>query len=174
MARPALEKGVRGEPVPEFEITDSELMEPRACFVTLKLKKSGQLRGCMGSFDPEGPLFGEVTRLVLAAALEDPRFPPVQPGELDEIQIEISVLRPPERIRSAQEIELGRHGIIVQQGRRHGAFLPEVAKEMGWGAEEFVRQCALEKAGLPEPALAEAELYRFETEKIREGEIQEI
>lgn len=169
MAQIILETFVRGESPPHFEPPDPALRDLRSCFVTLR--RGGELRGCLGSFQPEGVLYEEVIRMTRAAAREDPRFPSVLPEELPEIQIEISVLSPLEEIHSPQEVQIGRHGVLIQQGSARGAFLPEVAEEMQWSADEFVRRCALEKAGLPESALREARLYRFTTEKIKKGEI---
>ncbi len=103
-----------------------------------------------------------------AAAFEDPRFSPVSASELDQVEIEISILSPLEKIRSSDEIEVGRHGIFLEWGNRTGAFLPEVAAEMGWEAEEFVRRCAQEKAHLAEALWPEMTISRFTTEKIKE------
>lgn len=167
MARETLEKFVTTGKRPLFlRPEDPGLLEPASCFVTLR--KRGKLRGCVGSFKGTEPLFEEVAKMTELAASQDFRFRAVQVGELDEIRIEISVIQPLEKISSADEIEVGRHGIYVKWKDQSGAFLPEVASEMHWTAQEFVKACLTEKAGIPERAWPKVELYRFTTEKIAE------
>ncbi|MBI4115700.1 MAG: AmmeMemoRadiSam system protein A [Candidatus Omnitrophica bacterium] len=165
IAKGTLESYVKKKEVSSFKVTDPSLLEPRACFVTLK--KGGELRGCIGLLSPQRPLFEEVIRMTCAAASEDFRFSPVQPEELSDIEIEISVLSVLEKIHSANEIEIGQHGIVVKRGDRSGTFLPEVAVQMGWNAQEFVEMCAQEKAHLGEGFGKDIELFRFTTEKIK-------
>ena len=166
IARQTLELFVKtGNPL-SLWIEDPLLNEPRACFVTLRKKES--LRGCIGSLRTTRPLYEEVVKKTMAVASEDFRFSPVRPDELGDIKIEISVLSPLERIHSSNEIEVGRHGIYLEWKNRSGTFLPEVAPEMGWQAEEFIKACGREKMNLPEKAWPEVALYRFTTEKIKE------
>jgi hypothetical protein len=113
-------------------------------FVTLQ--RRGQLRGCIGEINSEDSLIKVITRCTRAATLEDPRFRPVRPDELAEINIEISVLSPP-RESKAEEIEAGKHGLIVSRGYRRGVLLPQVAMGRGWGAERFLEEACV-KAGL--------------------------
>jgi AmmeMemoRadiSam system protein A len=133
-------------------------------FVTIKHR--GQLRGCLGTLQCAGGLAVEVARCAADAASEDPRFPPVSPDELPEVSLEVSVLGPLAPIDPFDEsaIAIGRHGLVVEQGRRRGLLLPQVATEWGWTAEQFLRQtCA--KAGLPPDAWREgARVYRFAAE----------
>lgn len=117
-------------------------------FVTLE--RRGQLRGCIGEINSKEPLIKVITRCARAAALEDPRFRPVRPDELSEIKIEISVLSPPRESR-AEEIEPGKHGLIVSRGYRRGVLLPQVAMERGWEAERFLEEVCV-KAGLERQA----------------------
>lgn len=166
MARTALEACTRQQPMPFIQTTDPDLLKPSGCFVTLR--KRGRLRGCVGTLKSERPLFEEVARMTKTAAVQDFRFCPVESEELPHIEIEISILSPLERIHSWEEIEAGRHGIYLMWRNKSGAFLPEVATEMNWTAEELVKKCAYEKAGIPESAWSETELYRFTTEKISE------
>lgn len=166
IARKALEEHVKHRKTFSCQPQDSALTEPGTCFVTLR--KKGELRGCVGVLKVRRPLFEEVISMIRASASEDPRFAPVSSKELGEVEIEISVLSPLEQIQSLKEIEVGKHGILIDWKGRSGAFLPEVAVEMGWSAEEFVKACALEKAYLPEPVLSEALIYRFTTQKIKE------
>lgn len=166
MSRVTLESCVKQKPVPSFHPSDPELLRTSGCFITLR--KKGALRGCVGAVKGEGPLFEEVVRLTKAAALQDFRFKPVQPEELQEIRIEISILSSLERIHSWDQIEVGKHGIYLYCQNRNGVFLPEVAAEMNWTAEEFVRRCAVEKANIPESDWQTAEFYRFTAEKVKE------
>jgi AmmeMemoRadiSam system protein A len=171
IARETLENFVRTGKLPGVRPEDPALWEPRPCFVTLR--KGGKLRGCVGRLGTEKPLFEEVVQMTKAAASEDFRFPPLLAGELREVEIQISALSPLERIRSSGEIEVGRHGVYLQWKDRNGAFLPEVAGEMGWTADEFVKACGREKAYLPEEAWPEVTLYRFTTERIKEEQRSE-
>lgn len=119
-------------------------------FVTLR--KFGHLRGCMGTLDEALPLAEAVRQAAVSAALHDPRFPPVGPGELPDLKIEVSILSRPHRMESLDELELGRHGIIVRRGGRRGLFLPQVATEFGFDKQTFLSRCCSEKAGLPPDA----------------------
>ena len=120
--------------------------ETRGVFVTLH--RQGELRGCIGNFEPSQPLSKNIESMTLAAALEDNRFNPLTIDELSEIDIEISVLSPMRKIFSADEIELGKHGVYFKQGKRSGVFLPQVAEETGWDKETFLNALCVEKAGL--------------------------
>lgn len=166
IARNTLEQFVKTGKLFSEEPDDPTLWEQHACFVTLKKKE--ELRGCVGTLKGDQPLFEEVIRMTKAAASEDSRFPCLKPEELSEVKIEISVLSLLERIHSADEIEVSRHGIFLQWKHHSGAFLPEVAPQMGWTSEEFVKACGREKALLPEEAWPEVHLYRFTAEKIKE------
>lgn len=142
----------------------AEICVKRGCFVTLR-GPGGGLRGCVGTFDETRPLFENVARMAQASAFEDARFAPLSEPEVDPIKIEISVLGPREKINSAEEIEIGRHGVWIECGPKGGTFLPEVAIEQRWSAEEFVAYCAREKAGLSQDELSHASLFRYEVEK---------
>lgn len=119
-------------------------------FVTLH--KFASLRGCMGTLDAAMPLAEAVRHAALCAALQDPRFPPVGPDELDELEIEVSILSAPWPMRSLDDLVLGRHGVVVQRGLRRGLFLPQVATEHHLDKEAFLSRCCSEKAGLPPSA----------------------
>jgi len=96
------------------------------------------------------PLFKVVQECAVAAATEDPRFPPVSPGELPSLRVEVSVLTPLAPILP-EEVEIGRHGLMVSQGGRRGLLLPQVPVEWGWDRETFLDQACV-KAGLPPSA----------------------
>jgi hypothetical protein len=127
---------------------DAPCVEWGGAFVTLQ--RRGQLRGCIGEINSREPLVKVIARCARAAALEDPRFRPVRPDELSEIKIEISVLSPP-RESKAEEIEPGKHGLIVSRGYRRGVLLPQVAMERGWGGKRFLEEACV-KAGLERQA----------------------
>jgi AmmeMemoRadiSam system protein A len=144
IARAALEAKVRSTAEADLD-SSAPVGSHHGAFVTIS--RNGELRGCLGRLTPEPPLTALVRHLAQAVADSDPRFDAVRPGELDEISIEISVLTPTRAIVSVEEIEIGRHGLIVEQGARSGLLLPQVAVEHGWSLDEFVRHTCL-KAGL--------------------------
>jgi AmmeMemoRadiSam system protein B/AmmeMemoRadiSam system protein A len=147
IARATVESHVRGQKAPEFSPVSPALNKSLGAFVTLK--EYGQLRGCIGRFDPAGPLYGTVQQMAVAAATQDPRFRPVREQELGKLEYEISVLSPLRKIESADEIVLGKHGVQVSKGFHHGVFLPQVATETGWSKEAFLGELCSQKAGLP-------------------------
>ena len=132
------------------------------CGAFVSLHKHGRLRGCIGHFGEDTPLHTTVAAMARAAAFEDPRFQPVRREELDDIDIEISVLTPMRRIHSLDEFQLHRHGIYIRKGYRSGTFLPQVADEVNWTKEEFVGHCSQDKAGLGWDGWRDAELYVYE------------
>ena len=132
------------------------------CGAFVSLHKQGRLRGCIGHFGEDTALHEIVAEMARAAAFEDPRFMPVTKEELNDIDIEISVLTPMRRILSLDEFELHRHGIYIRRGYRSGTFLPQVADEVNWTKEEFVSHCAQDKAGIGWDGWRDAELYVYE------------
>lgn len=151
IARKTLESFVRTGKTPDISVDDPLLKNKEGAFVTLH--KQGALRGCIGSIIGDRPLHQTVRDMAVAAASEDPRFRPVTPDELKDIDIEISVLSVPRVIKSADEIVLGKHGVIVSRGfRNRGLFLPQVAVETGWSKEMFLSELCSQKAGLPPDA----------------------
>ncbi len=148
VARRALEGYVGAGKVPPEEGAQGKLAAAGAAFVTLT--KAGRLRGCIGYTEAVAPLFKVVQECAVAAATEDPRFPPVSPGELPSLRIEISVLTPLFPLRP-EEVEVGRHGLLVRQGRNAGLLLPQVPVEHEWDRETFLDQVCV-KAGLPPSA----------------------
>ena len=132
------------------------------CGAFVSLHKQGRLRGCIGHFGEDTPLHEIVAEMARAAAFEDPRFMPVTRDELNDLDIEISVLTPMRRIQSLDEFELHRHGIYIRKGYRSGTFLPQVADEVNWTKEEFVGHCSQDKAGLGWDGWRDAELYVYE------------
>jgi len=119
-------------------------------FVTLN--KDNQLRGCVGLIEPVKALRQGLVEMSCAAALQDTRFTPVSLDEMKNIEVEISILSPPKKIKSVDEIVLGKHGVIVKEGYNTGVFLPQVATETGWSKDEFLSELCQQKAGLPRDA----------------------
>lgn len=135
-----------------FNSTEQELQAKCGAFVTLKI--DGDLRGCIGFITSPRPLYETIIDVAIAAATEDPRFPPLQKNELDIINIEISVLSPLRKIDDIKEIEVGKHGLIISKGFHRGLLLPQVATENNWDKITFLRHTCL-KAGLPTNAWQE-------------------
>lgn len=165
VTRKVVEMAVRRQPISTFDSEDPLFNEPRGCFVTLH--NHGQLRGCIGQFQPSTSLL-KTLREMAVAATQDSRFSmnPLTPAELREIDIEISVLSPLEQTDDPLSLELGRHGIYIKQGYRSGCFLPQVATETGWNREEFLSNCCGGKAGLSPDAWkqSDTEVYLFTAE----------
>ena len=169
IARAALTDAVNGRPLPDEPVDDRELQGHQGAFVTLT--ERGQLRGCIGQFTAERPLYQVVRGMALAAALRDTRFRRVQPAELDDISIEISVLSPMRRITDPmKEVELGKHGIYIKRGYQTGTYLPQVATEHNMSKEEFLSSCTAHKAGLPADAWKDpdTEVYVYTAEVFNE------
>ena len=166
-AREALVAAVQGRAyAPTCD--DPRLEQPAAAFVTLR--KHGDLRGCIGVTEPRKPLIQTVAEMARAAGLEDFRFQPVEGREVPELTIEISILTPAERVKEVAEIEVGRHGLIIEQGRQRGLLLPQVPVEWGWDRETFLAQTCV-KAGLRKDSWRTgAEIYAFTAEVFGEEE----
>jgi len=114
----------------------------------VSLKKSGNLRGCIGHFEPDYPLYKIVQKMAVASATQDYRFERVSPNEMNQIDIEISVLTPMQKVSDVNKIRLGTDGIYICKGSRSGTFLPQVATDTGWNLEEFLGHCSRDKAGI--------------------------
>jgi uncharacterized protein len=140
--------------------------EHAGAFVTLHVRR--ELRGCIGYPGAERPLDEVVGQCAIAAATEDPRFPPLTRAEVPELDLEISVLTPIRPVADVSEIEVGRDGLVVQDGFRKGLLLPQVATEQGWNREAFLSHTCL-KAGLrPDAWRTGATVSRFQAEVFSE------
>ncbi len=170
IARSAISQRLQGKRYVPAESAYARLLERRGAFVTLH--KKGSLRGCIGRFQPDTPLCQTVSQMAQAAAFSDSRFPPLAPDELDEVEIEISVLSPLKEISSIDEIQLGKHGIWITKGIRSGCFLPQVATETGWSKQEFLEHCCRDKAFLPKDAYLDEDthIYTFTAQVFHEHE----
>ncbi len=163
IARESVTCAASGDAPPPLSSDAPELSAPGAAFVTLK--KSGRLRGCIGHILPTGPLGATVQSMARAAALNDPRFEPVRPGEVDRLHLEISVMGPLEPVDDLDAILVGRHGLYVQKGGASGLLLPQVPVDFGWDRETFLAQVC-QKAGLPAGAWRDEDtrFWSFEAE----------
>ena len=177
-ARASLAVALRtsGPVAPEADRPDAPVFrEPRGVFVTLKRHPSGELRGCIGYPLPHLPLAEAIARAAVAAATDDPRFPPVTEKEIDRLTIEVSVLTVPVPLAGTTpeamvaEVTIGRDGLIVEGRGTSGLLLPQVGPEQGWTSEELL-DGTCEKAGLPAGAWRDprVRVRRFEAEVFAE------
>lgn len=171
VARTTLDSTIRKGKVPDFRPLTERLGNYRGVFVTLN--EHGNLRGCIGYIEAIKPLYQAVSDMAVAASTQDYRFPPVDPKELKDIDIEITVLTPMQLCPDPEHtIVLGRDGIVVKRGNRQGVFLPQVATETGWDVETFLGQCCSQKAGLPSDAWKDkgTQVYTFRGQVFGENE----
>ena len=166
VAKDSVDAAVKGISVEIPKTEDPELQAHCGCFVTLK--NGEELRGCIGNFTSEKPLIELVHDMAAASATQDPRFfnDPITPKELDELDIEISVLSPLQKTNDPLSLRLGIDGIYIRQGYASGCFLPQVAAETGWSKQQFLSYCCSHKAGLPAEAWKDpkTEVYLFSAE----------
>ena len=172
IARESILQALKDKKPPRFNIKNNNLLEKRGVFITLT--NEGRLRGCIGHFDTDYPLYQIVTQMSIAAATQDYRFMynPITSDEMEDIEIKISILSPLKKIDSIDEIKIGQHGIWIRQGSRGGTYLPEVATEMGWNKIEFLEHCCAEKAGLsPDAWKNDAEIYIYSSQILSEKDL---
>ena len=170
LARKSIEQYLTSETLPLPRNLTPLMKTRRGAFVTLK--KHGELRGCIGSMVENLPLYNVVGKMALQAAFNDNRFHPLEIGELSQVELEISVLTPLAKINNADEIVLGRDGVVLKKGNKQAVFLPQVAKEQGWSKEQFLTQLCY-KAGLNATDWETATLYTFRAEVFSEKDFQE-
>jgi AmmeMemoRadiSam system protein B/AmmeMemoRadiSam system protein A len=172
IARKSIETYLKTGKKLEVSNDDPVLAKEMGAFVTLH--EHGELRGCIGNLVGTQPLYLTVRDMAIEAAVGDPRFPQVQLAELGDIEIEISVLSPMQRIDNPSQIQMGVHGVLVKRGFNSGVFLPQVATETGWSKEEFMSNLCAHKAGLSPDAWKDksTEIYIFTAEVFSEKEIQ--
>jgi len=168
IARRTLEEYLKTNKVLKIIPREKVLEKFLGAFVTLQ--KAGQLRGCIGLFEPEMPLYKVIQEMAIAAATEDGRFLPVAEKELKEVNIEISIMTPKKKINDWREIQPGKQGVVIQKGPNSGTFLPQVATETGWSKEEFLGQLCTQKAGLPNDCYKDplVSLFVFEAQVFAE------
>lgn len=160
LAREAITSEAKGETFISPGFFSKKLKNERGVFVSLH--KDGDLRGCIGYIEGIKPIQYSVKEMALSAAFKDPRFPPISVDELESLDIEISVLSPLKKIKCIEEIEVGKHGLIIEKDFYKGLLLPQVAVEYNWDRESFL-QHTCNKAGLPQDAWKDKEtkIYLF-------------
>ena len=161
ISRKTLEEHCRAGRVSEVDTATLSETVKKNCGAFVTLHKRGALRGCIGILTAEKPLYKTVQEMTIAAASHDPRFMPVEASELPFIDIEISALSPLKKINDISEIELGKHGILIEKNFHRGVFLPQVATETGWSLEEFLGHCSADKAGLGWDGWKTGDIYIF-------------
>ena len=173
LARTTIEQYVGTDKIPKVDENNFSATLRAKCGVFVSLHDKGNLRGCIGTFSPDKPLYQSVISMAIASSTQDSRFLPVSPAEIQNLEIEISVLTPLKKIGSISEIVLGKHGIYIKKGHSSGTFLPQVATETGWTLEEFLGHCSREKAGIGWDGWKNAEIYTYEAIVFSETEIGE-
>jgi AmmeMemoRadiSam system protein A len=165
-ARDTVKAILTGGALPKPKSSDPELNAHCGCFVTLKNRE--QLRGCIGQFTSDRPLIELVVEMATASATGDPRFfdDRITADEIDDLDVEISVLSPLKKTNDPLSLRLGVDGIYIKRGCASGCFLPQVATETGWSKEEFLSYCCAHKAGLPANAWKDpkTDVYLFSAE----------
>ncbi len=161
LAKDTIENYVRNGTIPRPNELTPEMVERSGVFVSLKV--GGLLRGCIGTYEPaKANVAEEVITNAISSATRDPRFPPVTPDELSDLEYSVDVLTSPEPVKSEAELDPKRYGIIVESGKRKGLLLPNLE-----GVDTVARQIEIcrSKAGIPshEPV----KLYRFEVKRYR-------
>lgn len=166
--RQAIQAAIKNEPIPNIEGSTDTLNSLTGAFVSIY--KFGELRGCIGYVEPKKNLLQTVIEAAYNSAVNDPRFNPIKIEELEDLSIEISVISNLKQIKSISEIEVGTHGLIIEQGDKTGLLLPQVASDYSWDRETFLNQTA-RKAGLPYDAWKKenVKIYIFTAEIINES-----
>jgi AmmeMemoRadiSam system protein B/AmmeMemoRadiSam system protein A len=160
LARSAINQFIKERKIIDYSTENLNFLTKKGAFVTLRKKEF--LRGCIGFIEPVLPLYQAVIKTSVYAACTDQRFPPVSEEELDDLEIEISVLSPLKKIRDPSLIKVGKHGLVISKGNKKGLLLPQVPVENKWSRETFLQQACL-KAGLPPNTWkSDVEIYVFE------------
>jgi AmmeMemoRadiSam system protein A len=168
IAREAIVTFVKEGAIPQLrELTNVNLLVKQGCFVSIKI--NGMLRGCIGNFISDKPLYQLVQEMAITAATQDPRFYPMKKSELESFDVEISVLSPLSKISSIEEIVVGVHGIYLEKNFSRGVLLPQVAVEYGWDRDAFLSQTCI-KAGLGKDEWQEGtDIYKFSAQIIKDN-----
>lgn len=169
LARRGIEAHLDGVLLDEEPLVSPALDLNCGAFVTIKIGDA--LRGCIGNIRAAKPLRKTVREMAVAAAVQDPRFPPMHRPELDRARISVSVLSPMERVTNTEEIATGTHGLYIKKGAYSGLLLPQVAVEWDWDRQTFLEHTC-RKAGLPADAWKEpdTEIHSFTAEVFGEDE----
>jgi AmmeMemoRadiSam system protein A len=166
IARDAIVSSINNDSFPLTEPTSPQLHEKRGCFACIKI--DGKLRGCIGNFISDKPLYRLVREMAVSAATQDPRFYPMKKEDIAHFNLEISVLTPLRKITSIEEIEVGVHGLYIEKNYSRGVLLPQVAIEYGWDRDTFLSQTSM-KAGMKADDWKEgADIYVFSADVFTE------
>lgn len=174
IARKAIKEYLLSGSIVNVEEVPAKLLKKGMCFVTILKYPSNELRGCIGFTAPIEPLVKNVVNAAIAAATEDPRFPPLSLSELSNVIIEVSVLSSAEPLTTTgrdrvSQVVIGEHGLIVEYGFYKGLLLPEVPIEYCWDTETFLSETCI-KAGLPPDCWLsdKVKVFRFTAKTFRE------
>jgi AmmeMemoRadiSam system protein A len=169
IARRSIESCLARESSNPAQVEDPDLLRRGGAFVTLT--REGKLRGCIGYSEPLYPLHDAVARCAVSAATQDCRFSRITQDELSELKISISVLSTLEKLKNVDNLEPGRHGLMIVGKDHRGLLLPQVAAERGWDGTTFLAETC-RKAGLPADAWKgqDIEIFVFEAEVFSEKE----
>jgi AmmeMemoRadiSam system protein A len=152
--------------MPEYKRGKQERIIPEAlwvkCGAFVSLYVDNKLRGCIGTFSEEEPLYATIKRMAHSAATSDSRFLPIKAEEVVKLKIELSILSPRLLVTGIEKIEIGKHGIYMELGTNRGTLLPQVAVDQGWTTEEFLGNCSRYKAGLDWDGWKSARLFTYE------------
>jgi len=158
-AREAVQAYLSGQSLRLPEIGGGALSEPHGVFVSIH--RHGVLRGCIGNIHPVASLYHTTAECAISAAVGDPRFMPLTGDELPEVDFEISVLSPMEKVQDPTKIEIGRDGLLISKRNARGLLLPQVASAYHWDREKFLEETC-RKAGLqPSEWKQDAAIFRF-------------
>ena len=167
IAREAIVLYIENGATPRLDTPNPGLQEKRGCFVCVKI--NGKLRGCIGNFISDKPLYQLVQEMAISAATRDPRFYPMKKADLAQFDLEISVLTPLRKISSIEEIQVGVHGLYIEKNYSRGVLLPQVAIEYGWDRDTFLSQTSM-KAGMnPDDWKEGADIYIFSADVFNKG-----
>jgi AmmeMemoRadiSam system protein A len=158
IARESVRSYLSGEVLELPTLESVELLELRAVFVSIHQGEA--LRGCVGNLNPNYPLYQSTLECAISAAVSDPRFESLTLPELQDVSFEVSVLSPVRQIQEIDEIEVGKHGLLVVKGQSRGLLLPQVADQFGWDRKRFLAETC-RKAGLSANDWSEAAVYTF-------------
>ena len=166
IAREAIVSSIENGSIPRLEVPGPDLQENRGCFACIKIQ--GKLRGCIGNFKSDKPLYQLVQEMAVSAATHDPRFYPIKKADLAHVKLELSILTPLRKITSIEEIEVGVHGLYIEKNYSRGVLLPQVAVEYGWDRDTFLSQTSMKAGMKPDDWKEGADIYVFSADVFSE------